>query len=327
MPQKDPLKVIYIAGYGRSGTTLLDIALGQQPGVLAAGELTALARHVWQEREYCACRRKADECSFWSKVVEAWLDGRQPDAMAKHGRNLARSEWLFDPRRLLWRFGVGKTGKAYCEETSALLHKIADNSRASVIVDSSKLPGRASALMSIEDIEVYVIHMVRDGRGVGWSMMKPYQRSVEDGIQKELKPKPLWYTAARWFVVNLGVEMLRARLSRKRSIRVRYEDFVADPSGTVSAILDLVGQPYVVPDGGTEVFSPGHQIAGSRHRMQDEITISKDIGWTSKMPRSMQRLFSVLTAPLLFRYGYFASESSPGKAGRQADAQVNKEAA
>ena len=327
MPQNGPLKVIYIAGYGRSGTTLLDIALGQQPGVFAAGELTALARHVWKEREYCACGQQADECGFWSRVVETWLKGRQPDAMDAHGRCLAKSEWLIDPTRLLWRFGASKTGRAYRNETLKLLQAISNTSESSIIVDSSKLPGRASALMSIKDIEVYIVHMVRDGRGVGWSMTKPYQRSVENGIQKELKPKPLWYTAARWLVVNLGVEMLRARLSRKRSIRVRYEDFVADPTGTVNSIMELVGQSYVVPDHGSEVMKPDHQIAGSRHRMKDEISISKDIGWTSQMPRSMQRLFSALTAPLLLRYGYLSSGPGPGKTGQSADRRVNEKAA
>lgn len=327
MPQKDPLKVIYIAGYGRSGTTLLDIALGQQPGVFATGELTALARHVWKEREFCACRRQADECDFWSPVVSAWQADRQPDAIEQYGKNLARSEWLIDLRRLLWRFGASKQGAAYSDATQGLLGEIAEASGSSLIVDSSKLPGRAAALMSLKNIEVYLVHMVRDGRGVGWSMMKPYQRSVEAGIQKELKPKPLWYTAARWVSVNLGAEILRLRLPRNRSIRVRYEDFVANPEDVVKSIMSLVGHSYVVPDHGAELMKPQHQIAGSRHRMQEEIRIKKDIGWTRQMPRAMRRLFSVLTAPLLTRYGYFSSKPGHSSAKLEGDRKINEEAA
>ena len=327
MQQKGPIKVIYIAGYGRSGTTLLDIALGQQSGVFAAGEMTALPRHVWKEREFCACRRHADECGFWEPVVKAWLRRFGADVMDAHGRRIARSEWLIDPRRTFWRYIAGKEGRAYREETLALLQEIAGASGASIVVDSSKLPGRASALLSIKEIEVFVVHMVRDGRGVAWSMMKPYRRSVEAGIQKELKPKSLWYTAARWFVVNLGVEMLRLRLPRKRSVRIRYEDFVADPEGTVRSILDLAGQEYVVPDHGAQVMKPQHQIAGSRHRMQDEISINKDFGWTSQMPRLMQRSFSVLTAPLLMRYGYFAPAPEQEEGEREKDRRITEEVA
>lgn len=324
MPQEDPLKVIYIAGYGRSGTTLLDIALGQQPGVFAVGELTALARHVWKEGEFCACRMQADKCDFWCSVCAAWLKGRQPDALAQYGRQLARSEWLLSLRRLAWPIGAGK---AYREPTASLLNEIAKVSGASVIVDSSKLPGRGAALMSIDSIEVYVVHMVRDGRGVGWSMMKPYRRSVEAGIQKELKPKPLWYTAARWVAVNLGAEILRLRLPRTRSIRVRYEDFVADPESVVKSIMSMVDQGYVTPEQGPDVMRPQHQIAGSRHRMQEEIRIRKDTGWTTQMPRSMRHLFSVLTAPLLSRYGYFASSGESGEARLAGESKVNEEAA
>lgn len=325
MPQKDPLKVIYIAGYGRSGTTLLDIALGQQPGVFAAGELTAFARHVWKEREFCACRRQANQCDFWRAVYSAWLNGRQPAALEQYGRQLAKAEWLIDPRRILWRFGASRRGRAYGDATSSLLREIAEATGSSVIVDSSKLPGRAAALMSIKNIEVYVVHMVRDGRGVGWSMMKPYQRSVEDGIQKELKPNSLWYTAARWVSVNLGAELLRLRLPRQRSIRVRYEDFVAAPESVVESIMALVGQPYVVPEQGPDVIRPQHQIAGSRHRMQEEIRIKKDSGWMSRMPQAKRRLFTALAAPLLSRYGYFATAGERGKDQIERKGKVKEE--
>ena len=59
-----PVRVVYIAGYGRSGTTILDIALGQHSVVMGAGEITALTRHVWQENEYCACGARFVTASF-----------------------------------------------------------------------------------------------------------------------------------------------------------------------------------------------------------------------------------------------------------------------
>ena len=324
---QEKLKVLYIVGYGRSGTTLLDIALGQQPGVFAAGEITALARHVWKNREFCACRQKADKCQFWGPVVGAWLNGRRPDAIDKYGRRLSRSEWLIDPRRLFWPLGASRNGRAYCEETSALMTGIAEASGASIIVDSSKLPGRASALMSVEGIEVYVVHVVRDGRGVCWSMMKPYRRSVEGGIQKETKPKSLWQTAARWFTVNLGAEILRLRLPRKRSMRVRYEDFVSNPAATVRSILNLLGEGYIMPSYGADTIKPQHQIAGNRRRMDNQITISKDIGWARQMPRADQAAFSALTAPLLLRYGYFGSPPRQGTNEHESEDRIAEEVA
>ena len=299
MASKDPLKLIYVAGYGRSGTTLLDIAIGQQQGVFAAGEITALPRHVWQHDEFCACRQTVSECEFWGPVVRRWQEGRGEDAMTKFGRLLAHTEYLFSPTRFLSRLLPQAKFTSHAEQTAALLEEVAEASGSQVIVDSSKLPGRAATMMEMPGVEIYLVHVVRDGRGVAWSMMKPYSVSVEDGIQKELKPKPLWYTAARWVVVNLATEILRLRL------RIRYEDFVADPEATVAKIMELVGRRYVQPAHGGEVMKPQHQVAGSRHRMQDEIRIRKDVGWKVKMPRAKQRMFSILAAPLLWRYGYF----------------------
>lgn len=305
MPNTQPIKLIYVAGYGRSGTTLLDIAIGQQGGVFAAGEVTALPRHVWHNDEFCACREPVSDCEFWGPVVRRWQEGRDDNAVPVFGNLLARTEYLFSPARFLSRFRTSNKFRSFEEQTGALFAQIAQESGADIIVDSSKLPGRAASMMAIPGLEIYLVHVVRDGRGVAWSMMKPYSVQVEAGIQKELKAKPLWFTAARWLMVNLATEILRLRLPRDRSIRVRYEDFVADPEATVKQIMALAGQEYVRPSHGGEVMKPQHQVAGSRHRMQDEIRIKKDVGWKVKMPRAKQAMFSILAAPLLWRYGYF----------------------
>ena len=322
MADNRPIKLIYVAGYGRSGTTLLDIAIGQQPGVFAAGEITVLARHAWEHGEFCACRRPVRECEFWAPVVERWQSRREPGALKAYGRLLARSEWLFSFGRALARLRPSTRQRAYAEQTGDLLRAIARESGAEVIVDSSKLPGRAAAMATIPGVELYLVHVVRDGRGVAWSMQKPYKREVAAGIQKELKPKPLWYTAARWVVVNAGVELLRWRLPRGRSMRLRYEDFVSDPAAAVARIMDLVGGEYVVPAHGGDVLKPQHQVAGSRHRMNDEIRIRKDVGWTTRMPDVAKAVFSILAGPLLWRYGYFRASGTDGASTRSADRPI-----
>ncbi|MEL7197053.1 MAG: sulfotransferase [Pseudomonadota bacterium] len=306
---KEPLKLIYVAGYGRSGTTLLDIAVGQQQSVFAAGEIAALPRHVWEHDEYCACRETVSGCDFWGPVVTRWQEAHAETSMPEYGKLLDRTEFLFSAKRLLAKLYPGKDMLDYKRLTSTLFKQIAEQAGTNIILDSSKLPGRAASIHADQDIEIYLVHVVRDGRGVAWSMMKPYSIKVEEGIQKELKPKPLWFTAARWFVVNLGAEIMRLRLGKGRSIRVRYEDFVADPEATVKRIMALVGENYVQPEHGGEVMKPQHQVAGSRHRMKDELTIRKDVSWKSKMPKAKQTLFSILTAPLLWRYGYFAKSN------------------
>src|SRR5580765_943372 len=67
-PPAAHLPVLYIGGRHRSGTTLLELMLGQIPGFFAAGEL----RQIWErgvvERRRCGCERSFPECPFWTEV-------------------------------------------------------------------------------------------------------------------------------------------------------------------------------------------------------------------------------------------------------------------
>ena len=54
VPVADPV-VIYIAGSGRSGSTMLERALGEMPGFVNVGELIDLFRHVARQGERCGC--------------------------------------------------------------------------------------------------------------------------------------------------------------------------------------------------------------------------------------------------------------------------------
>ena len=62
-------RVLYIAGTGRSGSTLLANILGEVDGVFAAGEV----RYLWQrgltERRLCGCGVPVRECPVWSRVL------------------------------------------------------------------------------------------------------------------------------------------------------------------------------------------------------------------------------------------------------------------
>ena len=89
-----PVRIVYIAGYGRSGTTLLDIALGQHSAVLGAGEITALTRHVWQANEFCACGTPICDCKFWKPVLQQWFKGSDPQLIYKYSNLQKQFEGL-----------------------------------------------------------------------------------------------------------------------------------------------------------------------------------------------------------------------------------------
>lgn len=297
-----PVRVIYIAGYGRSGTTLLDIALGQHPAVMGGGEIATLARHVWPNDEYCACGAPAQSCPMWRGIVEDWSEDEEPTLIEDYRRAQERTETIFGLGRLLER----SRSTLHASRSAKLFKSIAARSGSTVVVDSSKLPGRAFALAKTPGITLIVVHVVRDPRGVAWSLKKGYKRQVDVGIQRELLPKPLLYTALRWIVVNLATERLCRQVGSHRSVRIKYEDFVADTRGTVRRILALVDPEMAAQslDMAASSISPQHQVAGSRHRMQSKIVVGRDEHWKETMPRFQRWLVTLACAPLLARYGY-----------------------
>ena len=63
------IKVVYIAGHNRSGSTLLDRMLGQIEGFIAVGELRQLWWRGLEENQACGCGAPFHDCRFWAEVI------------------------------------------------------------------------------------------------------------------------------------------------------------------------------------------------------------------------------------------------------------------
>src|SRR5262252_2040072 len=74
---RDKIKVLYIAGWDRSGSTILDRTLGQLPGFFSVGELV----HLWEggnSQVLCECGRSLKDCAIWHQVFSQGF-GVRPD--------------------------------------------------------------------------------------------------------------------------------------------------------------------------------------------------------------------------------------------------------
>jgi hypothetical protein len=299
------LRVVYIAGYGRSGTTVLNTALGQHPAAMGAGEITALARHVWTNNEYCACGQPIRDCSFWSAVVQRWAGGQGLSFLEEYSALQRKFESIGGPVRMLAR--AREAFNMYAEHTVRLFDAISFVSSSDVIVDSSKLTSRALALALIPKIDLRVIHMVRDGRAVAWSLLQTYKRDIQSGIQKDITSKSVVRSAARWSFANMTAEALAWQLGPERFLRVRYEDFTAEPASTLKEIGRLLNLDFNQIGADTQQglpIRPGHQIAGNRLRMKRSFSVVKDDSWQAHMPADQKARFERLCGWLLRRYGY-----------------------
>lgn len=310
----DRQRVLYIAGAGRSGSTLLDIALGNHPEITSVGELSKLVPSALLKHEYCACGERGDECAFWREVVARWLGGgagraEQEAYLALQERFERARRWrrLGAERRRLQGGQPSPLFQNYAERTAVLFRAVAQTVGKPVVVDSSKNPARAFALSLVPGIEVAVIHLVRDPRGVAFSYQKPFARDERGGVQHDIAPLPGWRTALGWRFANAASERVLAALPAGHGARLRYEDLVSDPRRAFAGLGPLLGVDFT--DLGErlaagEEMQVHHTVAGSRLRMQGRVRLAADSQWQSAMPARARAAVARFAGPALARYGY-----------------------
>lgn len=303
------IKVLYIGGSSRTGSTLFDRLLGQIDGFCSVGEL----RHIWErglgENQLCGCGTPLKECEFWHAVVDEAFGGLQYVNM-KEIWDLQRSvdRWWHIPQILLSR----KTSRfnerleRYKEILSPLYRAIQKISGCSVIVDSSKYPSHGIILNSMPEIDLYPIHLVRDSRAVAFSWQKKW---LKPEITWKREPMPNYnpfVCASEYIVMNLSLQIFRK--INDRYFFLYYEDLANNPQEMVAQTLSKLQLAFPGPkfiDNHTIFLNPNHTVSGNPMRFkQGVIEVRPDTDWIMNMKRSHRSLVTVLTFPLLYNYGY-----------------------
>ena len=311
-----PVRVLYIVGAGRSGSTVLDIVLGNHPEIQSVGELRNLPYSGWAggratRSPYCSCGRTVAECPFWSAVRREWVARvGEEDARAYPALQSSFERYRSLPRLVLELLrGPSPEFRAYARLTGALFEAIRTASGKAVVVDSSKNPLRALTLSMAPGVDLHLVHLVRDARGVVSSRKKAFKKDHEAGLARDIEPQPAWNSAVFWLLINLLSGWVRRRLGAGRSARVRYEDFVAHPRRALVEIgpvagLDLAGLAGEVSGG--EALEVGHNVGGNRLRMtKGGVRLRPEAGgWKSTLSAREERTTWAVSGWLMRRYGY-----------------------
>ena len=308
----DRTTVLYVGGMPRSGSTLLDLMLGQLAGHVEVGELF----YLWQsgvERNFrCACGEPFAQCPFWTKVGDraygGWSTVDLPE-MYRLQRQVDSTVHLpaILAARVLPRFR--RRLDRYIELITPLYRAIAEVSGAGVVVDSTKRPSLAYILRRAPGIDLRLAHVLRDPRGVAYSWSQAVELPEGTALRKHMKTRSPLLIARRWVTVNAMIAAL-GRLGVPRS-RLRYEDLVSDPRAELAKVTALTADAAGGPDpldflsGNTFRHGGSHTVAGGRIRMRSgHITLVLDEKWRRDYPARPRRLVSALTWPFRLRYGY-----------------------
>ena len=260
-----PLKVLYIAGDGRSGSTLLDRLIGAYPGVFSRGELGNLLQSTDSADEYCACSERARECLFWHGVMLKWgaaVPGFSQDEYRMLQHRYERLRSLFRPFNEL-SLSSRKFAR-YAEYTRALFTAIADLSGDGVIVDSSKSPARAAGPVAGAGPGPAHAAPGADVRGVAYSLRIPYRERPKEGPFANVKRRSNLRFVGTWALVNYFCERVRTKLVYP-VLFIRYEDYTAYPDRVLTEVAGLLGMPRIDYEAGAgHLLQQSHLIAGKR---------------------------------------------------------------
>jgi len=301
---------VFVGGYGRSGSTIIDVLLNRVPGVVAVGEFRHLFGRALGDNELCSCAQPFRECPFWSKVLaEAFPEGISETERAKiqhavqRWNRIARIPFLRRPWLMTAR--MREEAHIYHDAFTAAYRAVAKVSGAKIVVDSTKYPVHGWFLSTMPELDLSAMLLVRDPRAVAFSWTRRRLRPEVHWEKREMPRYNVARSALAWnksndLTVRLAwVHKLPARLQR-------YEDFVADPAGQLAEIAafalghdvqlsaDLFEKQPHVP----------HTIAGNPVRIGSKhVQVRSDDEW-KQMPQYKQWAVTLFSWPDMRRYHY-----------------------
>ena len=262
-------KLVYIGGYGHSGSTLLEYLLAASPKAVACGEVASVLRDR-DRKGKCTCRRPINECPVWGPLFAS------PDTLE---------------------------GMSHEDLSRALLAQ--DRDEHAILIDSTKTAWRSAIvpfrLASALGGDFTLVHLVRDPRAVAWSGVKKAGRRGTH----PLLPLRSASAALGWWVANLGCELFASQYP-DRYMRLRYEDLARAPRDEIQGLFAKLVPGSEWPAEAIGGCDNRHQLYGNRMRAANLslAEVREDAAWQRDMPRLYRVFVSLLTAPLRWRYDY-----------------------
>jgi Sulfotransferase family len=301
--------VIYLLGYSRSGSTLIEDVISKELQIPSLGEVKYFLERgvLWEEK--CSCGFTVKECAFWSKVSFVFAKKYNPDQIiGSHLKYLISLNEKFESTR--WFFLnllmlKGRKFKEYAGTQNNLSTSIMEVLDYKNYIDSSKMPARLFWLSRQQDAKIKVIFVIRDPRAVAWScgrIVKRNEANLLAGGGLGEMPRFGFFSAIMRWALNSAMSLLVLRLSKCDYLTVKYEDFVSEKEKSIHEIecflLEETSPVAMLED-------LNHSISGNPRRMTGGLkSIKIDEEWKVRLPKWKSVCAYILLFPFmaLFRY-------------------------
>lgn len=289
-----------------SGATLLTAMLGNHPKIATVAEMSGLIEDVNPDDYQCSCGKRISTCEFWDQVSKGMAErgftfdtSRFDTAFVSGGTSLlnriregSSRIRLLDSIRdaILFAFpGQSRRLRAMSARNEAFIETVLAITGKRVFLDSSKDRLRPKALQRFSSLDVGIIHMVRDVRGVVASNLRRNRQLTAVQV------------ARAWRRLHQRVDVNLNGLPEDRHILLRYEDLCTNTAGEVSRLLKFC---KVDNDLQVDPGSPLHLI-GNPMRLDRLSKVKLDERWRVELTAGQLKEIEEVAGEMGRKYGYF----------------------
>lgn len=295
--QNEKIDVLYIAGGGHSGSTILSLVIGSAPDVFATGELKFYNQHkdpdfhLWNYiQNICTCGKDANNCPFWVRVEQHLSDGIDIFHYMKP------KDQIITLIKILWPFYKVKQSDLAQDDYHLIRavkrEALMDKPSTRYILDTSKSVARLMHLKSHPKLNVRIIFLVRDGRGYVNSYLRSRQES--------------FYRSIFQWIVNNFLTLAYLRKEKIDYYYLSYDLLCTQPDKYLAEINDKfsinIPEDYirVIPEMDFHLRAANP----SRSTLREFRGLVADNKWRVEMPISKRLISSVILSPFNYWWVY-----------------------
>ena len=293
---------VFLTSHAFSGSTLTSFLLGAHPEIATVGMLTGPAAHLDLKTYRCSCGKLFKEDPFWQDVTTAVNQYGASYSLNQHlgtrielGSNSLIRRIRTDSLRsnalekcrdwFMFNFWPGHKREMHrlVKRNEIFARAILDISGKSIFLDTSKDPMRIRYLRLSPWIDLYVIHLVRDVRGVVASILS---RHSDMNVKQATN---------HWLVAEHNIRRHLKTVPESRQNLVCYEDITANPLQTLNHLFAFIGiKPLETM---VDFRKVDNHILGNKMRKQSTSEIKVDERWRTVLSDSQLQLINKITGP------------------------------
>lgn len=239
----DKIKLLYLVSAPYSGSTLVSLLLGSHPDIATVGELSGPDPRIPSQEYPCSCGVTLVNCPFWREITDRMAQKGITYSILKQNKqwrvsnrvlhHLLTRPFKFPIAQSIQKYFLIKVPpfknriSTYLLQNVCLIKEVKEYYCAQAFLDTSKDLDRVQLLKLSPELDVYIVHLVRDGKGQTCSKLK-----------RGFSMKNAAHSLVNFDRRALNLQTLGVR---NRYISIRYENVCQNPVQELSKVAKFAG--------------------------------------------------------------------------------------